>query len=323
MAKDYDEDTLKGLNDFNLFDDDDDLFLLDTESEDDSGDGDDLEDTASARRGKGKKNRRVVNDYSGGKVMRSVLVILIVLVVAIAAVLFVLQMTRGNLSNLMFWRWETQQTEESLPGESLPVESDAVVETEPAAETTEPVEETTSAVTEEPESSAETTATGLGDELALMQTVPATFELELVGVDNLGNVQEDGSHQVDATVAEALEEFIAAARAQGYNTMLSTCYYEDVSSNDELDVQEHATGLAVDLVDVDAQVKAVFAEECTEEIRWLTENAADYGFILRFPEGKEDITGMEYIPYHFAYVGETVAKEMAENDWCLEEYLAQ
>ncbi len=335
MAKDFDDDFLDGLGDFDLFDDDD-LLLLDVEDETDSYDGGLGGVSGSQRkggsRGSGsagkatKKTSKKNSDYSGGRGAKAVLVILIILVVGIAAVLVTMQITGGNLSNLMFWKAKTEQVDSSQPPETLPAVTSPTPETEPSAETTEPSEETTPVASETPAVSDQPTEPGTadsGDGLALMQTVPASFEQELVGVDNLGKLQNEGNHEVDATIAENLSKFIAAAHAEGYGTMLSTCYKEDVSDSDDLDVQEHGTGLAVDLVDVEAQVKAVFAEECTEEIKWLTENAADYGFILRFPEGKEDKTGVEYMPYHFVYVGTTVAKEMAENDWCLEEYLAQ
>ena len=55
---------------------------------------------------------------------------------------------------------------------------------------------------------------------------------------------------------------------------------------------------------------------------WLERHAADYGFILRYPEGKEDITGVPYAPYHYRYVGVEAAKYIMEKEICLEEFLA-
>lgn len=319
MAKDFDDDFLN----LDMFDDDD-LLLLDVEDEDDFEDPfpSGKKSAASGKQKAAKKTGRQNDDYSGGKGPKVVLVILIVLVALIAVALFALQMSGGDLTNLLPWKAKTEQTQPSNPVESTPAVSEQVVTT-PDPQPSETPDETTPAVSETPEVSEEPDAVWNGEGLALMQTVPASFEQKLVGVDNLGNVQDGGNHQVDTTIAAALKDFIAAARAEGYGTMLSTCYKEEVSERDELDVQEHGTGLAVDIVDVEAQVKAAFAQECTEEIQWLVENAPKYGFILRFPEGKEDKTGMEYLPYHFVYVGTTVAKDMAEHDWCLEEYLAQ
>ena len=67
-------------------------------------------------------------------------------------------------------------------------------------------------------------------------------------------------------------------------------------------------------------VEGPFFEE-TEAFAWLMEHCADYGFILRFPEGKEDVTGVIYEPWHYRYVGTEAAKYIMENDLCLEEYL--
>lgn len=85
---------------------------------------------------------------------------------------------------------------------------------------------------------------------------------------------------------------------------------------------EHNCGLAVDLGGSgNFKLEADFAN--TPAYKWLIENCADYGFILRFPKGKEDITGVVYEAWHFRYVGKDAAKEIMENGLCLEEYLEQ
>lgn len=53
---------------------------------------------------------------------------------------------------------------------------------------------------------------------------------------------------------------------------------------------------------------------------WLAENAYKYGFVLRYPPGKQKITGTSYEPWHYRYVGEEAAKEIYERGICLEEY---
>lgn len=78
---------------------------------------------------------------------------------------------------------------------------------------------------------------------------------------------------------------------------------------------EHHLGLAVDFNNVDEGF------ENTKAYEWLLENASDYGFILRYPKEKEDITGIEYEPWHWRYVGPEHAKKMKEQDLCLEEYV--
>ena len=82
---------------------------------------------------------------------------------------------------------------------------------------------------------------------------------------------------------------------------------------------EHHTGLAVDMHSI-GSAEVTFAE--TEEFRWLCENAPKYGFILRYPRGKEDITGYSFEPWHFRYVG-ACATEITEKGLTLEEYLAE
>lgn len=83
---------------------------------------------------------------------------------------------------------------------------------------------------------------------------------------------------------------------------------------------EHELGLALDLVD-DSYRNLDEAQENTPVQKWLMENSWKYGFILRYPSSKSDITGIIYEPWHYRYVGKTVAKEVYESGLCLEEYL--
>lgn len=78
---------------------------------------------------------------------------------------------------------------------------------------------------------------------------------------------------------------------------------------------EHNLGLAVDF-NTDQEWF-----ENTKEFKWLSENAANYGFILRYPKDKYSITKITYEPWHYRYVGVEHAKEMKRLDMCLEEYI--
>lgn len=78
---------------------------------------------------------------------------------------------------------------------------------------------------------------------------------------------------------------------------------------------EHNAGLAMDICSLEQDF------EDTKEFEWLCENAADYGFILRYPEDKQDITRIIYEPWHWRYVGVEAAQEMKASGECLEEYL--
>lgn len=77
---------------------------------------------------------------------------------------------------------------------------------------------------------------------------------------------------------------------------------------------EHQLGIAVD-INADKS-------KCSNEdvYGWLAENAYKYGFVLRYPPGKQKITGTSYEPWHYRYVGEEAAKEIYERGICLEEY---
>jgi D-alanyl-D-alanine carboxypeptidase len=59
----------------------------------------------------------------------------------------------------------------------------------------------------------------------------------------------------------------------------------------------------------------------TKEFNWLTAHAQDYGFILRYPQGKEQFTGVSYEPWHWRYVGVEAAQKIRASGQCLEEYL--
>lgn len=80
---------------------------------------------------------------------------------------------------------------------------------------------------------------------------------------------------------------------------------------------EHQLGIAVD-INADKS-------KCSNEdvYGWLAENAYKYGFVLRYPPGKQKITGTSYEPWHYRYVGEEATKEIYERGICLEEYFKQ
>ncbi|MFC2947886.1 D-alanyl-D-alanine carboxypeptidase family protein [Virgibacillus sediminis] len=84
---------------------------------------------------------------------------------------------------------------------------------------------------------------------------------------------------------------------------------------------EHQTGLTMDITSasVNFELTTDFGE--TKEGKWVEENAAEHGFIIRYPEGKEHITGYQYEPWHLRYVGEKAAKEIMNQGITLEEYL--
>ncbi|KIL39959.1 hypothetical protein SD70_17140 [Gordoniibacillus kamchatkensis] len=84
---------------------------------------------------------------------------------------------------------------------------------------------------------------------------------------------------------------------------------------------EHETGLAIDVTGSDGKCAAQNCFGGTKEAEWLAKHAAEYGFIIRYPKGKEAITGYQYEPWHIRYVGTDMAKEIAGKGLTLEQYL--
>lgn len=83
---------------------------------------------------------------------------------------------------------------------------------------------------------------------------------------------------------------------------------------------EHQTGLSMDISSKSTNLDLTEEFGETKEGKWLAENAHIYGYILRYPKGKEGITGYQYEPWHFRYVGKTAAEIIYNNKWTLEEY---
>ncbi|GAB4075102.1 hypothetical protein GCM10028778_26050 [Barrientosiimonas marina] len=86
---------------------------------------------------------------------------------------------------------------------------------------------------------------------------------------------------------------------------------------------EHQTGLTMDVTSSEVNFKLVEDFGDTAEGKWLKKNAADYGFIIRYPKGKQAITGYQYEPWHLRYVGEEAATAIMEQELTLEEYLGK
>lgn len=86
---------------------------------------------------------------------------------------------------------------------------------------------------------------------------------------------------------------------------------------------EHQTGLSIDVTSesVDYQLTESFGE--TAEGIWIQEQAHNFGFIIRYPEGKEEITGYQYEPWHLRYLGKEMATEVFESGLTYEEFLVE
>lgn len=213
--------------------------------------------------------------------------------------------------------------------------------------------------TVEPDDSAENT---LSVPTAAPEPVAATPNLdapELILVNRWNAIPDDytvheiaaGNNQtVDKLCYDALMNMLGDCQAEGLEPLVCSGYrdlalqtqlYEnkiarlvstgfsrgDAESRAGTEVaypgtSEHHTGLAVDLVDMNYQGLDE-AQEQTAVQQWLMKNSWKYGFILRYPNGKSDITGIIYEPWHYRYVGLDADGAIYEQGICLEEYLAQ
>lgn len=108
--------------------------------------------------------------------------------------------------------------------------------------------------------------------------------------------------------------------AQGYTPM--DAYDETKKSVAVPGISEHATGLALDITS-STYTGLDDAQAQTAESQWLAANAWKYGFILRYPTDKADVTGIIFEPWHYRYVGKEAAKEITERGITLEEYLEE
>ena len=169
-------------------------------------------------------------------------------------------------------------------------------------------------------------------------------KMKSLKLDKQGNNTNGGVRQVDGTwqlrkeCAEALVQLCDAARAEGHQLYLKSGYrsyykqavmYENRVKKYGYDdgwvtkpgASDHQTGLGCDVVPkkwTDRGMNEDMAKE--PETQWMAENCARFGFILRYPADKEDITEINYEPWHLRYVGVEVATYIMENGLCLEEF---
>ena len=171
--------------------------------------------------------------------------------------------------------------------------------------------------------------------------VSEDYDVELVSVEG---------KQVDTRIKESLNAMLKAARADGMKCKICSGYrtaekqeklvekdvtkYKAKGYDEEealeltylglapVNHSEHQTGLAVDIVSSSHQtLDAAHAD--TKEAIWLKEHCKEYGFIVRYMEGKEEITKRKAESWHFRYVGVEAATYIMENEITLEEYLEE
>ena len=151
---------------------------------------------------------------------------------------------------------------------------------------------------------------------------------------------------MDLRCGESTREFIEAARNEGFDAWIGVGYrnweyslfwyeraieqygssFEAAKHGFAAGCSEHRTGLAFDLTDELCYAANYYEEHDqtvadTEVYKWMAENCADYGFIVRYPEGHEEHYGRACYAGHFRYVGKEAAKYIMENDICFEEFM--
>jgi len=158
----------------------------------------------------------------------------------------------------------------------------------------------------------------------------------------------DGQY-FDSRAADALNDFITAAKAEGLTVYITSSYrsydtqeylfnkkvseYITSEGSQEAAIEkaktivaypgtsEHQLGLSCDIVDKYYEYMDETLENTPLSI-WMAANCADYGFILRYPRNKTDITGVMYEPWHFRYVGKEAAAYITEKGLTLEEFVS-
>lgn len=176
--------------------------------------------------------------------------------------------------------------------------------------------------------------------------LPASYDAEVTFATPFTN----SAQQIDRRASQALTQMFNDAAAAGvplyfrsgyrsyatqeylFNSMQQGYMAQGMSETDAYaatrklrnpaGTSEHQTGLAADITPAsNPQANLVSGLEDTPEIQWLHQHCQEYGFILRYPKDKTDITGTSYEPWHFRYVGVEAATEIMAEGLCLEEYL--
>lgn len=181
--------------------------------------------------------------------------------------------------------------------------------------------------------------------------LPSDYTPSLSTVSKSYYISADKDNHFDSRAAPYLSQMIHDARTDGVNLVIVSGYRSMAYQTDNFDrkasqyraqgygssaasskaatlvappgTSEHESGLAADIVSSDwynknADLTAAFDQ--TTAFAWLNKHAAAYGFILRYPKDKTAITGIEYEPWHWRYVGKDNAEKMNSRGVCLEEY---
>ena len=172
-------------------------------------------------------------------------------------------------------------------------------------------------------------------------TVPEGYEIKLATLSN--------GLQVDERIYDDLDDMLSDCREAGLNPIVCSAYRTEATQTrlyrnkvarvrasgvpeDRVEAEaarwvakpgtsEHQTGLCCDITDIYYPTKNRSIEN-TAMFQYMNAHCQEFGFILRFPDGMEPITGVMYEPFHFRYVGVEAAKYITENNICFETFVS-
>lgn len=187
--------------------------------------------------------------------------------------------------------------------DSLPAPTATLATESAPAETAEAATEVTEPMIELPDYDPDTV-------ILVNEDNPLPEDYEIAELKTLGS-----GAQVSGVCMEDLQEMMDKCREDGNYPRVFEGYDEDADDTDE-----YRTGLALDIFYEKDSTRDAESQMESDTILWLQEHAWEYGFIVRYPEGKEDLTGHGFEPWHLRYVGKDVAEFLHDNDLCLEEF---
>ena len=172
--------------------------------------------------------------------------------------------------------------------------------------------------------------------------IPEDFEVTTADIENGYSIDERVKDELEAMMKDCREAGCAPVICSAFRTHEVQQDLYDREAQPFLDqgmdeeeaykkagesvavpgTSEHECGLAVDIIDESYQVLDNKQEE-TETQKWLMANCQDYGFILRYPNGMSETTGIIYEPWHYRYVGKNHAKYIMDKGICFEDYIEQ
>lgn len=174
------------------------------------------------------------------------------------------------------------------------------------------------------------------EELKQWNMILVNHDKEMPDDFSIKTVEVENGYVIDERVCDSLKQMLADCRDAGFSPRIISSFrtretqqylYDHTANKADTALpghSEHECGLAADIIDSSSLGWRDPLIEKQEELptqKWLMEHCQDYGFILRYPKDKVDVTGIVYEPWHYRYVGKIHAKAIMSSGVCLEEYI--